>query len=602
MSGTVNAAGWYNSTNRELENASLPSVISEDIHNIEHYYNNRGPSAPIVQILYGSYVHDGTPLFFRASNMPHTEDIIEKKFTAFAPKQAESMVATHGYGGVLPSMYIGGNLEIQFLDLGRWKRIALDIEAQRGECEKKQRLTTLPSKAMSLGVGGIPLIENAKVWPVELLELFKTHNICTIELHENPTFKGHGNIRETPFFSQFLESVQSQFEEILTTKVDVTGIYIDDNNTVTQYKLPYNFYQKLHNPETRAFPKSPYGIADLEVCKTVDVDYTDTSVHCRTTIGDVPIFFAITDKGCQSVNPIPDFTTRFQVRIGKVNEDTYRYASALTVDPKHPMYIQNLQAFADGLLVNLSGYRMTLKPLMGRLQRSQYLPYMAHTRVLVDVCDQETKRKFIDAKAHKDTSSLKTIRSGTANLLETVVITLCKLLKKCPTDTDLYRELTEMQVVRRRNQRKAVERGHSYEKNCLDMLQQAFGSSTYSVIGNDIAIRRSFLGTEDKQYQGIDILVQSQCGVTIAIQCKRKERVSAPDYESFIRTLQYAREKYPSDYIHGLFVVQKPIDVNQNCFELLETPGVNLVYVPDKQLDKLTARVTSTLNYYTTQN
>lgn len=610
MSGTVNAAGWYMSTQRELENASLPSVISEDIHNIEHYYQQQGADAPIVEIIYGSCIDPKTkvPLFFRASNMPHTAEIIEKKFTAFAMKSAESMVATHGFGALLPSMYIGGNLEIQFADNGEWKRVLLDINKQYEECKTKGTLTTLPTEALKLGRGEDPLIENTRVWSdkviqlfgersLSLIELFKERGICTIEVHESPSFKGHGNIRDRTFFCQFLESIQGQFEEILEERVNITGIYFDDSHIPFAYELPYNFYKELYNKSSTRFPVSPYGITELESYRDFDIDYTDTSTHCRTKIDENYVFFDIQEKVCKGISPIPNFQTRFSVRIGKIDKDVYDYASHISTATNHPMHLQNLQSFADSLLVNLDGYRMTLKPIPGRLQRSQYLPHTAHTRVLVDVKDPSTKQKYIDAKAHKDTSTLQSNRAY-PNLIEAVVEKLCKLLKKADTDNKIIQELTVVHKLQKVKRRTAIVDGFSYEKNCADVLRDSLNTTLYSVVEGDVAIRKEYLETNDKQYTGIDILVKSGDGIAIAVQCKRKDRVSNDDYESFLRTLQYARKKHGSQYVHGLFVVQKQIDPNPKFFELVSTPSVNLICVPDTGINQIVASVKSILQYY----
>ncbi len=601
----MNTAGWYISTNRELEGATLASVTSEDIHNIEHYRTSH-PTAGPATLLYGSCksVSDGTPLFFRASNMPHTEEIFEKKFTAFAAKPSESMVATHGYGAVLPPMYIGGYYEGEFLDerTGAWMQFEFNIEEQYEECVRDNDLRTFPSKPKKLRGHTSRCIENAALWPAEVLRAFQTHRICTLEVHTSPTFMGHEDIRNPEHFSQFLECVQAQFEEMLVRKeVVIAGLFVDDEGQTTTYTLPHNFYA-THYPGSTGFPLSPYGITQLDDALDFDITYTDTSMHGCVTLPNGPVYFSIGPTGAaRGVEAIPGFTPRITVRIGRITKDIELYARKMTETVKHPLHLDLLQSFADGLLVNLGeSYRMTMKPLHGVLPRSQYLPYLAKTRVRAIVHDRETKRLYIDAKAHKDTSTLKMIRDGRGNPIQLAVTALCTLVKSAVETgtldtTRLLDQLTRAPARRVARVRNAVNNGLSYEAICVEALQ---GSLSHTVIGNDIVIRRDILGTTDSQYQGIDAFIQTNAGVSIAIQCKRKERVSGPDVESFLRTLKYARERFESDYVHGLFVVQKDPDMNANLRELLATPSVQLLVVPETQVGELVTRVTAILKFY----
>lgn len=606
MSGPVNAAGWYRSTKHKLKNATLASVISEDIHNIEHY-KTRYPNAGPAKLLYGSCrARNGNDqLFFRASNMPHTKRIVEDKFTVFAAKDSESMIATHGFGAVLPPMYIGGDYEGQFRDptTGDWFRTEFDIGAQEEECRTLGELKTFPSPPKKLGGNIRTTVDNADMWPTEVLAAFRTYAICTIEVHTNPTCEGHEDIGNREEFERFLESIQAQFEDMIVREdAVIAGIFVDDVPTL--YHLPYNFYKK-HNPSSSffAFPVSPYGITELEEALDFEFLYTETSMHGRVKISEEDVYFVVPEKGpARAVAPIANFTPLFTIRIGKVNEHTDLYAKRMTEDDTHPLHLENLQAFADGLFVSLDGYRMTLKPLHGILKRSQYLPYLAKTRVHLKIHDLSTKANFIDAAAHKDASTLQKIRDGRGNPLNVALDAVCSLLskalkgKKDPLmKDDLFKELTRAPAARRARVTHAVNDGHTYEVNCVDHLRAAFGDM---VIGNDVAIRRDVLGTTDKQYSGIDILLQTDHGVLIAIQCKRKERVSENDYESFVRTLKYARTKFASDYVHGLFVAQNPPDMNTNLREFLATPSVQLLVIPDANLGDIVAHVTAILQFY----
>lgn len=607
MSGRVNAAGWYLSTNRELENASLPSVISEDIHNVEHY-QNANPDAPPAKILYGSCLLNtrkgSVPVFFRASNMPHTVEIFDKKFTAFATKSGESMVATHGYGAVLPPMYIGGAYKTQFFDRAKdaWMESGFDIGKQEEECKSENELKTFPSTPTD--DIDEPDIEKANIWTEDVVRLFKEHNVCMIERHTKPTFKGHENLRDKKQFLKFLESVQAQFEEIIVSGgVEITGVFVDDEKKTSVYSLPHNFYKELYNPNTLEFPISPYGVTELEEFTDFNVTYTDTSMHCYVQLATGPLWFGIKDNGqVEPISAVPDMNPRIIVRIGKIKEHTRLYAERMTEDPTHPLHLPNLQSFADGLLQDLGDYRMTLNPLPGILSRSQYLPYLAKTRVRVKICDEDTKRKYIDAKARKDSSTLKIVRSG-RNPISSALDVLVKLMVRVvksgkPIDDGLRDELVKVPTARRTRVRTAANDGNAYETNCVDILREYFSADeSVRVIGNDVAIRRTILETDDKQYTGIDIFLETS-GICIAIQCKRKERIVSSDYESFLRTLRYAREKRPSDYVHGLFVVQKMPDMNANLLELFETTSANLVVLPDNNLDQIVQRVRNVLAYY----
>jgi hypothetical protein len=608
MSGHINAAGWYLSTTRELKNASLPSVIAEDIHNVEHY-QSANPNAPPAKFLFGSclLIRKGKktePVFFRASNMPHTADIFERKLTAFAKKNGESMVATHGYGAVLPPMYIAGIYKNQFFDHGEdaWKEIQFDIGKKEEECETDE-FKAFPLNPVEVLVK--PDIEETLIWTEEVVRLFQEHDICTIEWHRNPTFKGHEDLRDKKQFLNFLQALQSQFEEIICTgAVEIAGVFVDDNQKSTIYPFPYNFYKELHNPNTLAFPISPYGITELEEFVDFNVTYTDTSTHCCVQLSTGPVWFEIKEKTGQiePLTPIPDIAPRMVVRIGKIKEHTRLYAECIAADCDHPLHLPNLQSFADGLYLDLGDYRMTKQPLSGVLPRSQYLPYLASTRVLVKVCDEDTKRRYIDARARKDLSTLKT---GNGNRIKNVADALVKLMTRAvksgkPIEDGIRDAVIKAPAVRRTRLRTAANDGNAYETNCLDILREYFSSDdTIKVHGNDVAIRRTILETDDKQFTGIDIFLETN-GICIAIQCKRKDRVVSSDYESFIRTLRYAREKRSSDYVHGLFVVQKMPEMNANLIELFQTPSADLAVISDNNLESIVSCVRNVLAYYTT--
>jgi hypothetical protein len=170
-----------------------------------------------------------------------------------------------------------------------------------------------------------------------------------------------------------------------------------------------------------------------------------------------------------------------------------------------------------------------------------------------------------------------------------------------PIEDGIRDAVIKAPAVRRTRLRTAANDGNAYETNCLDILREYFSSDdTIKVHGNDVAIRRTILETDDKQFTGIDIFLETN-GICIAIQCKRKDRVVSSDYESFIRTLRYAREKRSSDYVHGLFVVQKMPEMNANLIELFQTPSADLAVISDNNLESIVSCVRNVLAYYAIQ-
>jgi hypothetical protein len=483
-----------------------------------------------------------------------------------------------------------------------WKTMSLNVEEQRRECETNRYLI-LPSSPSELPRGTVPVLQNAALWAPELLAMFRDMNICTVEEHRNPTFKGHLNIRSSDAFCEVLESLQAQFEGILISKVKITGVYVEDDGSLQIFQLPHNFYRRRDPTET-AFPISPYGLTTLESCSTFEVDFTSTTVHCRDGTG---FSFSIPESGKPTPEvPSPGFTPRFTVSIGKIDKETYLYASRIANEPKHPLHNgTRLAVLSDRIYINLNGYRMTLKPVYCKDLRANDHPNWGDgeagvwTRVLVTINDADTKKTFIDAKPHKDKSTLMD-RAGLKNVIETTVKTLCRLMKSCveknATVADL---LTVVRETTRRRVRGAQLAGISYETRCVNVLQDGL-DDPFTVMGNDIAIRREFLDTNDTQYSGIDILVGAETAdLRIAIQCKCKARIEEDDCDSFLRTLAYARNKYPSTVLPGVFVIQKGVMMSRHLLRVMETPGVQVVCVPEDQPTKLLEVVQSLISYLT---
>lgn len=628
MSGHVDPAGWYKTTNSNLESATLATVISEDIHNIEHYYANNGVNAPMPNIIYLSGRINNKSVFVRASNMPHTETIIKHKFTAFAqkakapaPSEATSTKAKmhkHGFGAVLPSMYIGGSLEIQFKDNEDWKVITLNVEKQRTECLENGNLSVLPSDACDLGLGVIPLLENASVWEEDILQLFKAKGICTVELHTNPTFKGHNDVTSKKSFSHFLESVQHQFEEALdTNKIGITGVFLEHDTENSMFYLPHNFMKELYHPAAPIypFPYSPYGTSQLEARRDFDVQYTDTNILCRTMINDLPVFFTITDKGAivHDKNPSPGFVSQFRVWIGRAPQMVREYTKYITSSTSGVNKKNSVEIYADGLAVNIAGLRLTSRPLRGHTIVARSLAYGNWTRIGVDITDEYTKTEFVDSKEHKELSGLKRCEDGSTkrgNIIEFVCTVLEKLIRSSKdsgpegdvSDERLLKEIATSATVRLRRAKQAGVEGCSYETRCAEAIRNEF-ESIASVVEGDVRIRREFLNTDKKEFTGIDILLQIPDSMNIAIQCKRSEKISSEEYVSFLRTFKEACRKHHGTVTHGLFVVDKTktLTWNEGLHALVSTPGVSIVRTDGFDTEALVKAVKSTVEFYENQ-
>lgn len=615
MSGRVDSAGWYLSTNKNLENASVPTVISEDIHNIEHYYDLHGPDAPTATFLYVSTEVDSedgerTTLFLRASNMPHTEEIMEKRFTAFAAKTraSENVVATHGYGAVLPPMFVGGTIQVMFKEGGIWKYNSLDIEEQRNKCIETKELDAFSSKYKPLPRTMMKPTQDTVNWNQAVRDLFAQHNICAWEYHENPTYKGRYNLRDRTQFLQFGETLQHQFEDlILANKVRIICVYCT-SETSEVVQLPYNFFKDLHDQHAPEwpFPYSPFASTQLENTWEFEYAYANSDLYMRTKLNDAFAYFKLEDMKIEPIREITTFVPQIRTTIGSAPKDNQDYAKYLTGDKKHPMYVSSVEEFAGGVAVNLNGYRMSNRPLRGQLSVvDRNLPFASRTRIRVDILDTLTKQQYIDAKEHKTLSVFKDNGScpDGRNLVVEAVDMSVKLIAKCKKAHDVINDQNMQHVLidntqkqkKRRNQSQVD--GSRFETNIARQLEFKFPGK---VLEGDVLIKRNFLETTDPKYTGIDVLVEPIDDVVVLIQCKRKERISADDYESFLRTFQYAVGKYSTKHIFGIFLVHKEtIEQNKNFWKLVGTPGVNLVCSKDGDTSRLGSVVDSIADYIT---
>ena len=593
---SVRNEGFLKAKIDELSTGNINTVISEDYHNIAHYLRKFGPDAPTPVFLYvaKSVIQEGETFtyFMKATNMPHTYDIYMNKLTPYAKKetpletQTQASIDSRGYGAILPFLYIGGTVYIQFInEENKTSQLISNIEQLKkiAMTDSGQSLP-IPHYTEHLLPTDIKYLNFENFWGPEVMQFIRQNQICTCEVSVNPTFNHFEDlVNNKQHFQNFLEGIQTQFEELfIQDKVKVSGFwYSSFLEKYLQWNLPHNFIQANYSDEKEfkhtEVPDtclSAYGINNLVDEYTLFFNYRDKSdgpptLHWKYISKENKFYYGKFDwKGyvdSSSLEPIADWIDDFSITYGRLpkpskqqqNSETkdaemiMKYCSYLTLDKvkdtKHPLYASSVEDFADGVLVNINGYRTTLKPNSHDVFKVANTVDKSSGRMLLDILSEFMKRKYYHAKDWKDKSEFRT--QSDSNPLIFAIRCMYSIMKKLANESSERSEKRFLDILnkKKKDQEKVKEsslNGQLKEISLNDSCRSRFSNAT--VVVGDAHIKREILEMKQNEpgYQAIDTLLQfKEEGLWIAIQTKSGERDKPESIEQFIKTFQAIREK-----------------------------------------------------------
>lgn len=617
MSSGVNDPGWYVSLLDTLKAGTASNTESEKLQNIEHSTQKAG----IVKMLYVSKLYKpkrgpAIRLFLRATSMPYTAEIVERQLTAFASKKEaakDNVASKHGYGAVIPMIYCGGMLDIYYLNETDEERvISVNIEDQKREA-RQGVLNTLPSKEGQRRPGEVSQFFNEDLWGPRILALFREHSIRSLEIHTNPSFMDHEDMRNKTQFMYFLQDLQMQFEEdIVNKKYEIIGAFEDDAGELDVMALPYNFYRTLYHPSspTAEFPLSCYGATQLE--KKLQFEFTNVGeeFYARYVYdgGASAQYVKVTGKGTTraigwEISPvIENFSPKLTVMIGHTPTSVDQYVRDLAATDSvlyRAQRLQNVEDYCDGVLVNLNGYRATALPIPAKpaISQPKHLTYYSRTRMVANIIDRTYRDNLFDAQPWKNSSRILQKAVAGPHYLMMALAFVEKAAKACVAAN--HDVLVALNTVRRQRKvvQKAVADGIHYERTCAEVIRTARPKD--DVFEGDAYIRNEILKEKDTDLRGIDIVVKPKDNLWVAIQCKRQQRISKKDIESFLRTYRKMVEKMGQDYVVGMFVVHKrEMEQNDGFWELVSTPGISLVYANEATFAEVLTAIDKAEKHY----
>lgn len=618
MSDKVRHSGWFSTTDKELQSGTFVTTESEFLQNVFHYYQQATTTVPVATVVYMSIMINGVPHFIRATNMPHSEDIIRRILTPYCKQTTDEInasIGTHGHGGSVPFIYTGGVLTIQYEDSGTLKQVVVDVEQQRLHSKSNHAQDEFPTPTYS------PKISSThrrwkQSWSPEIMRQFEPLGLCTFFVHEEPNFKGHVDlVQNQTDFANALEGIQAEFEELIVDgKLRVIGLFVKSDDEIIRYDLPYDFFSThtfdngtpIQVKEGDPLPLSPFGITDLEnkftfdfFCHTDKLFFRFGELYGEVTgTTNTANWKPLDNAHVLGLNRQPDFT----VTCGRITETCERLCRwFVPTSQNHCLKFPRLEEYAHDCYVNIRGYRTTLKPIEDGMIKVSNKPYKSRTRVLVDIQSDEVKRKYFNATAWKDRSCfpqnnrdnnpiLRAMRTvyGVFNewkSAEPVTVTLDMVVQRLGSKEESRQKVHEASVS-----------GLNFEQRCGHALHEKY-SDNYQVTVGDALVRNTLLETQSKEYLGVDIAIVND-DVALMIQCKDKERISEEDVISFIRTFKRAMEIHRTQRIVcGIFVSRSDVSCKKARSLLLETPGITGVVV-GTNVNILLAHVDTVLSYY----
>jgi hypothetical protein len=582
----IRHGGWLASKCDDLNTGNANTTTSEEIQNITHYYKLYGNDAPTATIMYIAKNDGDIKYFVKATNMPHTKDIYIRKLTPYCLKDFNKTTNTadideRGYGAILPFLYYGGNVTIQY-DIqpnGSFSQIISNIDEQKLQAKTGKADTDLSRPAYQDNLNSKSRVhrfwQDEELFGKDVINMFKSNDVKTIEVFENPSFNKREKLVENKrHFQHFMEGICTQFEQLLhTNRLKIIGIYIE-TETETETEMMYTFYDKntlYHNLNDSKMsmndiktPVTTSGRYNLDSSFTVECMYTMSSsgsIFVRYTKKDkTQHIFNWSFKGghtykSEICEPTFDFIPDFTVTYGN-SKSASRYSESIKCLPSdeiHPLRFDSMENHANGTYVSINDVRVSLRPITtpGFPKVANMMDH-SETRVFINIISKRTKDNCFHAEDWKDRSTFKIFNQPHENPIIFAELAMLSFQKKAfhksskleRTEEDFFKVLNNDASDSDTNERLPAVEGKNLDARLCRLWQSEFPHMDH--ICGDANIKKKVLGQAGgtQGNQAVDIWSDyDENAMWIAVQIKSGERDTVSDARDFINTFHGIRNK-----------------------------------------------------------
>jgi hypothetical protein len=340
----------------------------------------------------------------------------------------------------------------------------------------------------------------------------------TFEIFRDPTFNNRENlVTNETHFKYFLEGIQSQFEELIVSgKVNIIGYFLAKDNNYNKYILPHDFFREsldkdknyTNSPETII---SCYGMSNLENKFTLSIYYNDTGSSTtentywryQTKNGSY-IFGKFGYQGrvtSSKLDNIPNFREDFTITYGTVTEQTKIYCQYLTNISKedcHPLQFESIEKYTDGCLVDIDGYRVSLKPIEHSINKVANTLDSSSGRLKINILSENIKNKYFHSQDWKDNSKFKSYGQR-GNPLTFAIEAMYGIQKKAFKDSktnrteDLFIKVLDSKEIDKKATNKGSIKGKQQETNIQTSIKNYDDFASANIIIGDMNIKKDMV-------------------------------------------------------------------------------------------------------------
>ena len=249
---------------------------------------------------------------------------------------------------------------------------------------------------------------------------------------------------------------------------------------------------------------------------------------------------------------ISNFREDFTITYGTVTEQTKIYCQYLTNISKedcHPLQFESIEKYTDGCLVDIDGYRVSLKPIEHSINKVANTLDSSSGRLKINILSENIKNKYFHSQDWKDNSKFKSYGQR-GNPLTFAIEAMYGIQKKAFKDSkanrteDLFIKVLDSKEIDKKATSKGSIKGKQQETNIQTSIKNYDDFASANIIIGDMNVKKDIFklksGTEG--YQGIDILLQfDDEKIWIALQIKTGERETYEKVLPFVNTFEELR-------------------------------------------------------------
>ncbi len=583
MPNAVDPHGFYTSKEKKSKAHTLYQNFIELVHNMEHNPLWKKEEKVKFGVFYKEIQQDESdevhPYFMIATNMKRSYDSLMNEFTPYSHKpttENDSGISTHGYGGIALLLKIQGTLHTYYTDVDNftmrksdYEEISIDLDTFIEKVHSKSK-DSLPSPS-HLGKGKIPahsevLCFSEKIWGPTILDHIRHENYKTFYVYYKPDLGKWEDIHMDTYLQKELDQVfQNQFLDLIQKqRIQYASYYcpIDlDESTCEVSFLPQRWFDQFITVlscegDTRRDHSTK---ESLQFMKSLDNSPNKLLWYYpkEQTYGE------ITFQGDKYVTNTFDqpplaFCNQFAVETAVLDEHVALYGDKFNLpDYKgFTSYIDSQGYYAEAAFVRVGGIQLTSKPILHNIVDNKNIVGHRCRRSWIDIDPDafpDWKKDGFYADEMKENTKLN--HSGLIfKALGFVIKTYDRVIKSKSKTT--FKDILNSQKAQETKAQRASHDGRVFESIEINGLLESMSDQVCILAPSDHRVKQLFRIAG----QGIDHVICPivngviNDSIQIYIQTKLCHRVDKNKIESYVKTVQELREKYPDKKTYALFI------------------------------------------------